>query len=305
MAHQQQREFCESVKKALPHFFSGRLVLDVGSLDINGNNQYLFDRCLYLGVDLAEGRNVDLATMAHELKLPNECVDVVISTECFEHDQFYESTLNNIVRMLKPGGLFLFSCATSGRPEHGTRRTKPEDSPFTLRCESWADYYKNLEERDIRKALNIEAVFADHAFSINHENCDLYFWGIKRGTLFDRDDYSFRIHQSELLQTLSKRDTQIAALGQLTLTWNTQILALSDRLAELQEQLGGLLGGIAERDRETADLRHALLERDGEITGLKRVVAERDTSIARLISSRSWRLTKPLRFVGRWLRGGS
>jgi SAM-dependent methyltransferase len=270
MAHQQERNFCESVKKAFPHFFSGRLVLDIGSLDINGNNQYLFEDCLYLGVDLAEGRNVDITTPAHNLRLPDECVDVVISTECFEHDQFYALTLNNIVRMLKPGGLFLFSCATTGRAEHGTRRTKPEDSPFTLQLDRWADYYKNLEEGDIRLALNIEAIFANHAFSLDQENCDLYFWGIKKGVLLDRNDYSFRLHQSEL-------DLLVAELRQT----------------------------VTQREGEMATLSDSLLKRDAQISDLLRIVADRDTTIAKLMSSRSWRLTRPLRVIGQWLRRDS
>ena len=131
MAHQEQVAFCTSVKQRIPKFFSNRLVVDLGALDINGNNQYLFDDCLYLGIDLMPGRNIDFAAKGHELSLPDESVDVVISTECLEHDQFYPLTLRNAVRMLKPGGLFLFTCATTGRPEHGTRRTTPADAPFT------------------------------------------------------------------------------------------------------------------------------------------------------------------------------
>ena len=81
MAHQQQIDFCNSVKQLLPYFFYNRLVLDIGSLDINGNNQYLFDDCLYLGVDLLPGKNVDLITKGHALNLPDESVDVIVSTE--------------------------------------------------------------------------------------------------------------------------------------------------------------------------------------------------------------------------------
>lgn len=106
MAHEAQAEFCKLVKKQFPDFFYKRLVVDIGSLDINGNNKYLFDDCIYIGVDLLPGQNVDLISKGHELPFPNETVDVIISTECFEHDQFYSLTIKNIVRMLKPSGLF-------------------------------------------------------------------------------------------------------------------------------------------------------------------------------------------------------
>src|ERR1700730_3532980 len=130
MAHQEQVDFCESVRERFPLFFGSRLVLDIGSLDINGNNQYLFGNCLYVGIDVAPGKTVDLVAKGHELALPDGSVDVIISAECFEHDKFYELTLRNIIRVLKPGGLFLFPGAPKVRGDHGPRRTTPGDAPL-------------------------------------------------------------------------------------------------------------------------------------------------------------------------------
>jgi hypothetical protein len=85
----------------------------------------------------------------------------------------------NCINLTKPGGIFLFSCATTGRPEHGTRRTSPQDSPFTSEIEN--DYYMNLTEQDIRKEINMENHFSQHQF-IAREIWpqDLYFWGLAR-----------------------------------------------------------------------------------------------------------------------------
>jgi SAM-dependent methyltransferase len=111
MAHQQQQAFCLRVKKKKPSMFVGKLVLDIGSLDINGNNQYLFEQCGYTGIDLSIGNNVDIVSKGHELKFPDETFDVIISTECFEHDTFYAQTMQNIHRMLKPGAFVrIFLC---------------------------------------------------------------------------------------------------------------------------------------------------------------------------------------------------
>lgn len=180
MAHLQQKNFCEKVKRSLPQYFSGVNVLDVGSLDINGNNRYLFSDYNYTGIDIAPGRNVDAVSKGHEWNAPDESYDVIISSECFEHDMYYPQTLSNIVRMLKPSGLFLFTCATTGRPEHGTRRTSQQDSPFTASLDDWCDYYKNLTEKDIREVLDIEKIFSSHYFEIEPFICDLYFFGIKK-----------------------------------------------------------------------------------------------------------------------------
>jgi hypothetical protein len=52
MAHQEQKDFCLSVKEFMPDFFKGVSVLDIGSLDINGNNRYLFENYDYTGIDI-------------------------------------------------------------------------------------------------------------------------------------------------------------------------------------------------------------------------------------------------------------
>lgn len=193
MAHLQQMEFCQLVKRALPLFFFEVFVLDIGSLDIDGNNRYLFDDALYLGVDLAPGPNVDIVSKGHELRMPDGTFDVIVSTECFEHDRHYPETLRNICRMLKPGGLFLFTCATEGRHEHGTRRTTPQDAPLLGAHGDWQDYYRNLTERDIRNAIDVDDLFPSHDFTVNPVSHDLYFWGVKKGVLTRRRDYSFQL----------------------------------------------------------------------------------------------------------------
>ena len=50
MAHTNQILYCESVKAKYPQFFKGVKVLDIGSLDINGSNRYLFENSDYLGM---------------------------------------------------------------------------------------------------------------------------------------------------------------------------------------------------------------------------------------------------------------
>jgi SAM-dependent methyltransferase len=188
MAHPEQRAFCERVKALQRKFFpcavppardgrsrwENRRVLDVGSLDINGNNRFLFTGGTYTGIDVGEGPNVDVVTLAHEFDAP--AFDVIISTECFEHDAYYAKSIQNIVRLLTDGGLFLFTCATTGRPEHGTIRSDGGlNAPLLA-----TDYYKNLTEKDIREVVDVDAVFEAYHFEICASTHDLYFWGVKR-----------------------------------------------------------------------------------------------------------------------------
>jgi SAM-dependent methyltransferase len=178
MAHKEQKDYCLLIKESFPTFFSNKKVLDCGSLDINGSNRYLFENCEYIGIDIGEGKNVDIVSLIHEFNGDDESYDTIISTECFEHDMYYKESIKNIIRLLKPGGLFIFTCATTGRPEHGTINTSITDSPL-LKGE-WSKYYKNLTEEDIRDIIIIENIFIDFKFSINKNHKDLFFYGIKK-----------------------------------------------------------------------------------------------------------------------------
>jgi autotransporter strand-loop-strand O-heptosyltransferase len=185
MAHNEQRDFCSRMRNIFPEYFTNKKVLDIGSLDINGNNRFLFTDCDYIGLDVGEGNNVDVVSVGHLYDGPDEYFDTIISTEVFEHDMFYEKTIKNIIRMLKPGGAFIFTCASEGRPEHGTRRCGEHCAPLLIQIsEDWADYYKNLNEDAIKKIDGFTNIFPDGIFEYN-DKCeipgDLYFFGIKGG----------------------------------------------------------------------------------------------------------------------------
>jgi SAM-dependent methyltransferase len=181
MAHYQQQQFFLRIKQQFPDKFIGCDVLDIGSLDINGNNRYLFEDYNYIGVDVGEGPNVDVVSKGHEYK-SEKLFDVVISSECFEHDMYYEETIKNCILLTKPKGLFTFTCASTGRAEHGTKRTDGSWAAplLALHDNDWSDYYKNLTESDIRQFINPDELFSEYYFEYEPSMCDLYFWGIKK-----------------------------------------------------------------------------------------------------------------------------
>jgi SAM-dependent methyltransferase len=181
MSHLSQQQFCERIKQRFPKHFKNIKVLDIGSLDINGKNNYLFENCTYLGIDVGEGKNVDFVSIGHEFEGPDDYYETIISTEVFEHDMYYEKTIQNVIRMLKPGGLFLFTCASTGRPEHGTRRTSVYDAPLLNVLGEWGDYYKNLVKEDFLNIEGFNATFPDGMFESRLDIGDIYFSGIKGG----------------------------------------------------------------------------------------------------------------------------
>jgi len=154
-------------------------VLEIGSFDVNGSIRKYFNKSNYVGIDLSSGPGVDIVCEGNKLDHPDQTYDVALSCECFEHNPYWAETFINMCRMTKDGGAVLFTCATTGRPEHGTTRTSANDSPGSQSV-GW-DYYKNLTENDFRKAFHFDELFESYLFLTNEQSFDLYFFGIKRG----------------------------------------------------------------------------------------------------------------------------
>jgi SAM-dependent methyltransferase len=179
--HDAARNFTLFVRALFPHFFKDKVVLDVGSGDINGNNRFLFENCEYHGNDVIPARNVTIVSKTAALPFENNMFDAIISTECFEHDPEYQQSFQKIVSMLKDGGLFVFTCASTGRAEHGTRRTSPTESYGTIGgLTEMSDYYKNLTFRDLNESVDVRNIFNECMCFYNKSAGDLYFWGIKK-----------------------------------------------------------------------------------------------------------------------------
>lgn len=182
--HKQAKDFTIFVKSILSNYFIEKKVLDVGSGDINGNNRFLFENCNYEGNDVVQAPNVTIVSKTKDLPYANETFDTIISTECFEHDPTYKESFLKIYDILKKDGLFCFTCASIGRPEHGTKRSTPEDSYGTIEnLKDMSDYYKNLTEKELHAVLNLNELFSVWDTYYCNSSKDLYFLGIKKGDI--------------------------------------------------------------------------------------------------------------------------
>lgn len=169
--HKEQVQYCNWVKHKFPQLFRHRSVLDVGSLDINGNNRGLFTCCNYTGVDIVAGKNVDIVCYIHEYKNKTK-YNVVISTEMLEHDIHWEKSIIKMYDLLLPDGLLLITCATTGRKEHGTINHQPKASPGTT------NYYHNISLNEFLSVVGFLDFKKSEAI-INPKSNDLYFYGVK------------------------------------------------------------------------------------------------------------------------------
>jgi len=93
-------------------------VVDVGSLDVNGTYKDLFPDCQYTGVDVTSGPNVDLL-MPNEFEIPlyNSTAGLVVCGSCLEHCRNPHRLVEEIFRVLRPGGWALLNAPMHWR-EH-------------------------------------------------------------------------------------------------------------------------------------------------------------------------------------------
>lgn len=95
-------------------------VLDVGSLDVTGHIRDIFPQGTYTGVDMRAGVNVDVVVNGHDLAehFGVETFDFVVCFDTFEHDDRFWETLDNMKRVLKPGGYLMLGVPSRNCPEH-------------------------------------------------------------------------------------------------------------------------------------------------------------------------------------------
>lgn len=176
MSHADQIRFFDLAVATFPEHFAGR-VLDIGALDINGGPHERMQPREYIGVDLAAGPNVTLIGRGEDVELPSGSFDVTMSSECFEHNPAWMATLHNMIRMTRPSGLVVFTCATRGRPEHGTSRS---DAGFgaPLAVAAGQEHYANVTPREVRTVI-ADGRIARSFTVVNDRMFDLYFAGLR------------------------------------------------------------------------------------------------------------------------------
>jgi SAM-dependent methyltransferase len=173
VSHPEQLEFIRIAYGLLPEHLVNGKVLEIGSYDVNGSTRNTFDGASeYVGVDIVAGPGVDMVCFGHEISLPEKTFKVSLSVNCFEHDEYWVETFRNMIRLTSAGGVVIFTCASTGFPEHGTRRSEPSLSPGTQ--SAGLDYYRNLTAAHFYSHFNLDEFFTQYRFWYLKNSCDLY-----------------------------------------------------------------------------------------------------------------------------------
>lgn len=91
-----------------------KIVLDVGSTDPYLTLRNIFKEYTYVGLDLVDGPNVDIVYEHGKFPYPDNHVDIIVSSSCFEHDEFFWVTFLEMCRVLKTDGYIYINVPSSG-----------------------------------------------------------------------------------------------------------------------------------------------------------------------------------------------
>lgn len=95
---------------------AGERVVEIGAQNVNGSIRDVAPRAVsYLGVDFVPGNGVDVVLAdPYVLPFPDASVDVCVSSSVFEHAEMFWLLFLEILRVLKPGGLFYLNAPSNG-----------------------------------------------------------------------------------------------------------------------------------------------------------------------------------------------
>lgn len=235
--HKEATEFIKIVKDELPSYFIGRPVLEVGSFNVNGTIRTEFEDADYTGIDLVEGPDVDIVGSGHEIKLDRK-FDVVISMECMEHNPHFIETIENMLHHCSDEGIVIITAASIDRPEHGTSRTDPDESPGTSAV-GW-DYYKNLRISDIIATFEKNNNFKFRCY-YNYLSNDLYILAIgSKAPQAEHAEEKFYAIQQHLYSSFQRAagERYMGALQYYMQAINQSINRLEKRMIDVEKKLG-------------------------------------------------------------------
>ena len=91
-------------------------VVEIGSQDVNGSLRSVAPiEFEYVGVDFQAATGVDIVLDdPYSLPFESESVDIVLSSSCFEHSEMFWLVFLEVMRILKPAGVFYLNAPSAG-----------------------------------------------------------------------------------------------------------------------------------------------------------------------------------------------
>lgn len=144
--------------------YDRKMILDIGSRDINGNCRGLFPHSVFIGIDKEPGPNVDIVVAAEDFYPVTPGYDIVLTTETLEHAENWHTIITCAHRCLKRSGIVLITAAGPNRSPHSAVDGGP------LREN---EYYGNIDPVGLKEVM-IANGFGYVAVDTSADSSDVY-----------------------------------------------------------------------------------------------------------------------------------
>jgi SAM-dependent methyltransferase len=257
-------------------------ILELGSYNVNGTlRDFQPKGSKWIGADIEAGPGVDvIINDTSALPFEDSSFDYVVASSVFEHDPTFWSTFSEMVRVLKNGGSIYINS-----PSNGMIHRYPIDV-FRF----YPDAGKALEKwgQSIRPGLRlVESFIGRHDDEPWNDFCAVFTLGenLVSNTIFSDTRCENVWHADTFLEnTFAEFPEDQRIVSQL----QTQNSELQTQNSELQTQNSELQTQNSELQTQNSELQTQN--------------SELQTQILVFISSKSWRITKPLRQIVSRLR---
>lgn len=136
-------------------------VLEYGGKNVNGTVRHLFSTPSYFSIDLLDGAGVDMVADAATF-VPKAAPDTVVCCEVLEHSNKWMSIIAQAAKVLTPDGVFIMTCATTGRIPHSVDGGLVQPN----------EYYGNVEITEMMAMLDTH--FNEYDLDVDSTAGDLY-----------------------------------------------------------------------------------------------------------------------------------
>ena len=99
-----------------PHQPASPLVVDLGSMNVNGSIKQVCQADFrYIGIDFEPGPGVDhVMKEPYSIPVQSDSIDMVVASSVFEHSPMFWLLFLEVMRILKPTGLFYLNVPSNG-----------------------------------------------------------------------------------------------------------------------------------------------------------------------------------------------
>lgn len=255
-------------------------------------------------------KNIDfLIGNCSSIPLADSTIDLVVCFETIEHHNEHDAMIQEIKRVLNSNGILLISTPDKYNYSERTHYTNPYHKKELYDYE-----FQQLLRRFFKNIILFgqRVLYGSAVFSEVPQHSILSFWqengavtrcaGLGDPTYWlglASDAELPNLPSSIFAQPIQESETVRIWTGLLA-DHEARVADLSRHLTEREGQIDSLSEMLACREQEIAALAQDLADREQQIAALSQDLADRTEQLTTILSSRSWRITKPLRSLWEW-----